>query len=305
MTMPESPIPNSEQGKINELLSRKQRVWNEFYLKGNFPESKVRLDDLFETALEWQVDSETMTEIIADRAWSEYFIDKNGITKTKTSYISAKEGLEKLKDLENSPNIHALRSRLFEVAGLCEAYLVDEADEPGEPLFRNSVEEAEKSGVTGRIGEAKNGFALWLISPKEKRFEEAIPLFQDVARTQEEIGNKRTAGHAHNNLVICYNETGQFEKAIEEADKALELYEDPNLNHSFSARFRKSIALRELGKERRDKSYFNQALVIYEEHKKLREQDVNLSEQERTRLIANEDKNIVALQQEMQTLGLV
>ena len=126
-----------------------------------------------------------------------------------------------------------------------------------------------------------------------------------MARVQEEIGNRRTAGHAHNNLVVCYNETGNFKKAIEEADKALELYSDPNLNHSFSARFRKSLALRGLGKEKKDKSYVEQALAIYELHKNLRLNDPNLSEREKARLIANEDKNISSLQQEMQVLGLL
>lgn len=304
MTNEQVPMPNSEQGKREELLGRKNSAWKDFYLKGNFLGGKPIYDELYRTGLEWHVDSETMTEIIADKAWNEYYIDKNEITKTNTSYTSAKEGLGKLKDLENTSNIHFIRSRLFEVAGLCEAYVVDEADEPAESLFINSVEEAERSRVVERIGEAKNGFALWLISPKQKRFEETIPLFQDVARVQEEINNKRTAGHAHNNLAVCYNETGQFEKAIEEAEKALMLYEDPNLNHSFSARFRKSIALRGLGKEKRDRSYFDQALEIYELHKSLRLSDPKLSEEEKTRLIVNEDGNISSLQQEMQTLDL-
>ena len=292
MTTNESPMPSSEQEKRQELLSRKERVWNDFYLKGNFLGGKPVYDELYRTGLEWQVDSETMAEIIADKAWNEYYVDKNGTTKTNTSYNSANEGLLKLRDSEDTPSIHSLRSRLYEVAGLSQAYLVDEADEPAEQLFRQSVEEAEKSQSLERVGEAKNGFALWLISPKQKKFEEAIPFFQGVAKTQEEIGNKRTAGHAHNNLVVCYNETKQFEKAIEEADKALELYEDPNLNHSFSARFRKSLALRGLGR-------FEEALAIYELHKNLRSQDAKLSEQEKARLIADEDKNIENTRKEM------
>ena len=305
MTTQENQVPDSEQGRREELLTSKERTWSSFYLKGNFLGAKRLYDELYKTGLEWQADPETMTDIIADKAWNEYFIDKNGTAKTNASYVSANEGLEKLKNLQDTPAIHALRSRLFEVAGLCEAYLVDEADGPSEPLLKNSVEEAEKSAVTERIGEAKNGFALWLISPKQKRFEDAIPLFEDVAKVQEGIGNKRTAGHTHNNLVVCYNETGNFEKALEEADKALELYEDPNLNHSFSARFRKSLALRGLGKEKVDRSYFDEALAIYELHKNLRVNDPKLSEQEKARLIANEDKNISSLQQDVQALGLI
>ena len=293
MTNEQFKMPNSEQGKREDLLSRKNAVWKDFYLKGNFHGAKPVYDTLYRTGLEWQVDSETMAKIIADKAWNEYYVDKNGTTKTSTSYLSAKEGLGKLQDLEDTPKIHFLRSRLFEVAGLCQAYLVDEADEPSEPLFRNSVEEAEKSGLVERIGEAKNGFALWLISPRQKRFEEAIPLLEDVARVQEEVGNRRTAGHAHNNLVVCYNETRQFEKAIAEADKALDLYVYQNLNHSFSARFRKSLALRRLGR-------FQEALAIYELHKDLRNQDAKLSEQERARLIANGHQNIASAQQEME-----
>ncbi|MDP2638100.1 MAG: tetratricopeptide repeat protein [Candidatus Levybacteria bacterium] len=291
----ENPVPNSEQGKRQELLGRKEAAWNDFYLKGNFLGVKPIYDELYRVASEWQVGSETMVEIIADKAWNEYFIDKNGTTKTNTSYLSAKNGLERLKDSGDSSDINVVRSRLFEVAGLSQAYLVDEADEPAEPLFRSSVEEAEKSAVTERIGEAKNGFALWLISPKQKRFQDAIPLFEDVARIQEEIGNKRTAGHGHNNLVVCYNETGRFEKAVEEADKALELYGDPNLNHSFSTRFRKSLSLRRLGR-------FEEALAIYELHKNLRTRDPNISEQDKARLIANEDKNIETTKKEMEKL---
>lgn len=297
------PMPNSEQGKREDLLSRKNEAWNDFYLKGNFPGGKPIFDELYRTGLEWQIDPETMAEIIADKAWNEYYIDKNGTIKTSTSYFSAKEGLEKLRNSVDLPQIHVLRSRLFEVSGLCEVYLVDEVDEPGEPLFKNSVEEAEKSGVAERIGEAKNGFALWLISPKQKRFDEAIPLFGDVAQVQEEIGNKRTAGHAHNNLVVCYNETGRFEKAVEEADKALELYGDPNLNHSFSARFRKSLALRGLGKEKRDKSYFDQAIKIYKLHIELRLKDENMARDRREELARNELDNIHNTQTEMEAIS--
>ena len=136
-------IPNSEQGRRENLLGREERAWKDFYLKGNFLGGKPIYDELYRTGLEWQVDSETMAKIISDKAWNEYYIDRNGTTKTNTSYLSAKEGLGKLKDLANTSNIHVLRSRLFEVAGLCEAYLVSEADEPAEPLFLQSVEEAE------------------------------------------------------------------------------------------------------------------------------------------------------------------
>ncbi|MDZ4228456.1 MAG: hypothetical protein U1E54_04400, partial [Candidatus Levybacteria bacterium] len=137
----ENPVPNSEQGKRQELLGRKEAAWNDFYLKGNFLGVKPIYDELYRVASEWQVGSETMVEIIADKAWNEYFIDKNGTTKTNTSYLSAKNGLERLKDSGDSSDINVVRSRLFEVAGLSQAYLVDEADEPAEPLFRSSVEE--------------------------------------------------------------------------------------------------------------------------------------------------------------------
>lgn len=130
-----------------------------------------------------------------------------------------------------------------------------------------------------------------------KRFIDAIPLFEEVAKIQEEERNKRGKGHAHNNLSLCYNEIKQFEKAIQEADKALVLYEDPNLNHSFSARFRKSTALRGLRR-------FGEALIIYELHKHFRAYDPKLSDQEKARLIANEDKNIEATKQEMRDLGI-
>lgn len=287
-----------EAWRNKNFLKRNDRVWNESYLKGHHSECKRESNDLYKEAKESGVASEVLANILVTRSWCEYYFDKNGTTKTNTSYLSAKEGLEKSKN-------PVTRSQLFEVAGLTEAYIVDEKDEPAEPLFKHSVEEAEKTENRIRIGEAKNGFALYLISPKQKHYKEAIPLFEDVAQIQEEEKNKRGAGHAHSNLILCYNETKGFEKSIEEADKALKLYDDPNLNHSFSARFRKSLALRGLGKENKDKKYFDQALAIYEEHKILRNIDEKLTSEEKTRLIANEDKNIAATKLEIKYLDVI
>lgn len=290
------PMPSSEQDRRRELLSRNFLIWVHDYSKGNFAQSKRKSSDLYKLAIEWGANSETLASILITKSWSEYYVDKNGNTRTDVSYVSAQEGLARLTDLENTSVIHGMRSSLLEVAGLCQAYLVNEKDSEIEILFQQSVDEAQKSGFKTAIGEAKNGFALGLISPMRRSFIDAIPLFEEVAKIQGEERNKRGEGHAHNNLVVCYNETKQFEKAVEEADKALVLYEDPNLNHSFSARFRKSLALRGLGR-------FEDALIIYELHKHLRAQDPKLSEQEKARLITNEEKNIEATSREMQDLG--
>lgn len=298
-------MPSSDSERRRELLSRNFKIWIESYSKGNFESASHDYSALYETAKELNADPETLASIIIGKSWSEYYVDKNGKTKTNASYLSAQEGLAKLQDLQNTPVVHAMRSSLLEVAGLCQAYLVDEKDSKAEPLFRHSIEEAEKSGFKTTIGEAKNGFALWLISPQKKHFKEAIPLFEEVAEIQKGENNRRGEGHAHNNLILCYNEIGQFEKAVEEADKALELYEDPNLNHSFSARFRKSIALRGLGKERRDKNYFDQAIKIYKLHIELRFQDKNITEGRRQELTRNELDNINNTQTEMEESGSV
>lgn len=315
----EIQMPSSDSERRRELLSRNFSIWINDYSKGNFVVAKQKSSTLYKLANEWGTDSEILASILITKAWSEYYVDKNGTTKTNASYLSAQEGLAKLQDLENTSVVHEMRSSLLEVAGLCQAYLVDERDEKAERLFRQSVEEAERSGFKTVIGEAKNGFALWLISPAQKRFVDAIPLFQEVAKVQKEEGNRRGEGHAHNNLVVCHTEIGkvaqvagerekaieEFEKAVEEADKALELYANPDLNHSFSARFRKSLALRGLGKEKKDKTYFEQALAIYELHKELRTKDTKLSSAEKTRLIANEEGNITKTREEMKKLGFV
>lgn len=300
-------MPNPEQfrDRKREILSTNFRIWIASYSKGDFETARQNASDLYEIAKKWRINPETLAAVLITKSWSEYYVDKNGKARTNASYLSAREGLTKLQNSKKTPIAYAIRSSLFEVAGLCQAYLVDEKDAKAEPLFRHSIEEAKKSGFKSVIGEAKNGLALWLVSPKQKCFKEAISLFKEVAKIQKEENNKRGEGHAHNNLVVCYNETGQFAKAVEEADKALELYADPNLNHSFSARFRKSLALRKLGKERKDKAYFDQALAIYEEHKKLREQNVKLSSQEIEGFIRNEDANILNTQEEMRELGFV
>lgn len=299
------PMPNPEQfrDRKREILSRNFRIWIASYSKGDFQTARQDASALYETAKKWKINPETLASVLITKSWSEYYVDKSSNARTNASYLSAREGLMKLQNLKKTPIVYSIRSSLFEVAGLCQAYLVDEKDAKAEPLFRHSIDEAKKSGFKSVIGEAKNGLALWLVSPKQKCFKEAIPLFKEVAEIQKGENNKRGEGHAHNNLILCYNETGQFAKAVEEADKALELYADPNSNHSFSARFRKSLALRKLGKATKDKKYFEQALAIYEEHKRLREQNVKLSSQEIEGLIRNEDANISNTQKEMQELN--
>ncbi len=185
-------MPNPEQWKDRrrEILSTNFKIWIASYSKGDFESARDDVSALYEIAKKWNVSPETLASVLITKSWSEYYVDKNGKTRTNTSYLSAQEGLRKLQGLKNTLIVYEMRSSLFEVAGLCQAYLVDEKDAEAEPLFRHSVEEAKKSGFKTVIGEAKNGFALWLISPKQKRFEEAIPLFEEVARIQKGENNK-------------------------------------------------------------------------------------------------------------------
>jgi tetratricopeptide (TPR) repeat protein len=123
------------------------------------------------------------------------------------------------------------------------------------------------------------------MSSNQKRFEEAIPLFEEAGKIQEKAGNNRGAGHTHNNLIACFNETGDFERAITEADRALELYDDPQLDHSFTARYRKSQTYIKLGR-------LDDALKIYDLNIKLIEENDKLSPEEKEKRIKQHNANI-------------
>lgn len=295
----------SKEVAESQIRALNSTVWQR-YLEGKFIEAAQQANNLFSIAVERQVDPELQAEILSTSAWAEYYVAQDTKRKrevpSKDSYLSAKQGIE----LSQDPRI---RSRLFEAAGLSQAYIFDEQDEPAEPLFRQSIEEAERSQVNARIGEAKNGFALWFISPGQRRFEEAIPLFQEVTQIHEEELQRdniqeqersslhRVAGHGYNNLILCFNSTGRFEEAVESANKAIEHYRqhnnDPHLNHAFSARHRKSLAWRGLGEQTGNELYFRQAIGIYQMHRELRVEEGRLD------LAENEDRNITATEEEM------
>lgn len=308
LVMAESPeIKGAQPNEIltpEKVIELNSSIWKEQYSKQHDylgAESMAR--SLREKADEQGIKSpDIIAELWATEAWSQYRQDVNAKTKDNRSWKNAKEGIGLLID----PNAnHEIRSRLLGVAGLCQAFLVNEQDEPAEPLLMRSLEEAKSSGNLSLLGESTNEFALGFFArarqekdPNNKKeyYQKAIPFFEDAVRIHEEAGTQdEKAGHPYNNLIECYSSVGRYEDALKSAEKASEKYkenEDPTSPHCFSMRFRKSIALRGLGR-------FDEALEIYEQHKKLRIEDSKLSDQEKARLIENEDKNIEATNREM------
>lgn len=288
--------------RVNNLNSD---IWESQYRQDKYAEAEQSFTDLKNKALEQGIDSEVIAGVIANLAWSQYRDDDVSTPKKQDnrSWITAKEGLTLLKIPETD---HETRSRLLEVAGLCQLFLVNEQDEAADSLLRQALEEAQHYGEPSQIGESTNGFGLLFFGKaraetdtdkKKEYYQQSIPYFQDAARIHEEAQTQgQRAGHPYNNLIECYNNLGIYEQAIGNANMAFVKYNDTFSPHSFSARFRKSLSWRGLGVQTRNELYFNQALAIYEVHKELR------FEQGRQDLAANEDQNIETTRQEMQEI---
>ena len=278
---------------------RSAEIWKKDYKSGEYAEAIKKYKELFNGAKENNASDEELADILSNWAWPQYYFDKNkktenGETKPATAYNLAMQGIEKIKDLEE-PKHDSMRSLFYLVAGLTKAYVVKEKGPDVETLFNQSLEWAKKSKDDERIGAATNGYGLYLVY--EERYQEAIPHFDRAAEIQNKQGNKREAGHAHNNLAKCYNQIGfntsdrderanLFKEAINEADKALKLYNSDNdIDHFLSAGYRKSQSHMALGQ-------FTEALKIYDSNIAIITNHPTLSKKHKEEKIKQQKNNI-------------
>lgn len=95
--------------------------------------------------------------------------------------------------------------------------------------FNASITEAEESGMPTKIAQAKNDYGRWLMSDRQRRYREAVPLFRDVAEIQESQGKRIESANAYQKLSTCLFLIGDVDglkKAEEAVKKAIELYPD-------------------------------------------------------------------------------
>ena len=285
-------------------------IWRERYLKSAYSQAISSADILKELAEKKGLSgNEALAWCDCTVSWAQYRSDRNNKQKNNRSWKRAKEALVLARD-------PFLRSLLFEVAGLCQIYLVDEQDEKAEPLIRQGVEDAEKSGQQGRIGEAKNGFGLWLMALG--RWKEAMAEFVEVDEIQEAAGEDRLCGNANNNLIRCFLRLAEKsekiwhgEAAIQycldglaRADRAIEKYHDAPIDHTMSARFRKTEVLRLLGKLTKERRYFEEAITIYRENKARWPKVLEGQSSETVeKKLSQEEENIKSTEKEMEGLA--
>jgi tetratricopeptide (TPR) repeat protein len=98
-----------------------------------------------------------------------------------------------------------------------------------DPAFKSSIRKAKKSGIPTVIAQAENNYGRWLMSDRQRRYGEAVPLFREVAEIQEAEFNMGEAAQAYHMLSSCLFLMGgvdDLKKAEEVVKKALELYPD-------------------------------------------------------------------------------
>ncbi len=135
--------------------------------------------------------------------------------------------------------------------------------------FKSSIRQAKKSGIPTVIAQAKNNYGSWLMSDRQRRYGEAVPLFREVAAIQESQGNEIKAADAYQRLSSCLFLIGDVEslqEAEEAVRKAIELYPDSEdfTEPKGTAVVKRIAILASLTHQTGDTDYFNQGVKVYE-----------------------------------------
>jgi tetratricopeptide (TPR) repeat protein len=242
-----------------EIIALNQRIWDKEYLENvvtseDFAIAVGHSRRLEEVAKANGITGETMAGILLTQADSAYYRDKKAGKASDEAYKIAMRGLEHAEK-------PGTKVSLLNIASNAKAELVNDFERASE-LADESCEIA-KHGSDVDWGKAENNAALkWLnlanrlVSSDETEkaksaFYNAIEHFKKALEAHKKAGNTRGQGHAHNNMILCYQglakivrdsrKIGMCDKALEQAELAKKAYgDDPgNAIHTISANYRK------------------------------------------------------------------
>ncbi|EKD64511.1 MAG: hypothetical protein ACD_50C00361G0001 [uncultured bacterium] len=140
-----------------------------------------------------------------------------------------------------------------------------------EEALKFSIKEAENFGDQSVIVKTQNKLAHWLMT--DRRYEEAIPLFRNIAQFQELHHDDRLA-HSFHMLSSCLSHQDDSEnlrEGIEFAEKAFQLYGDSE-EHTESKK--STVALQvsilyNLSQKTKNKDYAEKIKKVYKKHQSL------------------------------------
>jgi tetratricopeptide (TPR) repeat protein len=233
-------------------------IWGEGYEKGitpeQFAEAVAYIRRLQEIAERNEVEGEAKARIFLTESRLVYYRDKEAGTKSDEAYTIAMEGLK----YAEKPGT---KVSLLNVASDTKAKLVDDLKKASE--LANESCAVARDGSDEDWGKAENNAALRLldlanrlvssddIEKAKSAFYNAIEHFKKALEAHQKAGNKRQIGHAHNNMILCYQRLAKIvkdsrkiemcNKALEQAELAKKAYGDSPKNaiHAISANYRK------------------------------------------------------------------
>lgn len=241
----------------DSIKALNEQMWNE-YERGitskDFAMAVEQIRKLEQIAEANGIVGETKARIYLTKSRLVYFRDKKADMQSAEAYRIAMEGLEYAEE-------PGTKVSLYNVASDTMAELVGDY-ERGVELADASCEIA-KTGSDVDLGKAENNAALrhlnaakqFVDSGKEEEAKEAyfnaITHFQNAMDAHANARNSRQLGHAHNNMILCYQGlSGLVEDfhriemcnaALEQAELAKKAYGDSpeNALHAISANYRK------------------------------------------------------------------
>lgn len=136
-----------------------------------------------------------------------------------------------------------------------------------DPAFNASITKAEKSGIPTVMAQAKNNYGRWLMSKEQKRYREAVPLFQEVAKIQASQDNRIEAADAYQMVSSCaliIGDVDSLKEGEEAVKKAIELYPDSGdfTELKGTARIKHLAILASLFRQTGNMDYFNQGVEL-------------------------------------------
>ena len=267
-----------------EIFALNESIWTE-YEKGVTPEDfamaveKIRkLKELVESE---GIVGETLANILLTESRLVYYRDKKSGSQSDEACQIAMTGLQHAQE-------PGTKVSLYNVASDTMGELVGD--------YKRSVELADSSCVIAKtgsdvdLGKAENNAALRYLNLAKRfvdfgenekaktAFNNAIAHFEKALDAHQKAGNKRQSGHAHNNMILCYQGLANLvkdfhriemcDRAISQAQLAQKAYGDhpKNALHAISANYRKGKTY-ELRAELTESSvYLLRAIQCYAEN---------------------------------------
>ncbi len=197
--------------------NRRQTEW---YWKFRLLEAEIRLE---------QADLEgARTLLEADAAACEIhsrmeihrrvLLAKSCLRQRQPDFARARSLLQDARALANGTDLSGARAEVDVLRG---QVLARESPDDAERAFQSARESAFRAGDSFQYAAATNNIGI--MEQRRSRCDEAIPYFDEALGIWRKLGTDQVAAVTANNLVLCYANLGNFDKALEFSREAMRL----------------------------------------------------------------------------------